>query len=205
VVEREITIDGGATLFIQPGVTLKFNPGASMVVKNGGIDARGTSDGAITFTSTNSSPAPGAYPAAIRFEKETGVASFFRYCIIEFADTGMEVAYGAPEIDRCLIARSAQAGIKVTREGAPKVSYSTFWKNAGTGALVALGGARPKVHRNNFRENDFAVQSHSSIFMDARENWWGASPPSESLFLGQINLKPWLEKPEPDAFGGRKP
>ena len=205
VVEREVTIDGGATLFIQPGVTLKFNPGASMVVKNGGIDARGTSDGAITFTSSSSSPTPGAYPAAIRFEKETGVASFFRYCIIEFADTGMEVAYGSPEIDRCLIARSAQAGIKVTHGGAPKVSYSTFLKNAGTGALVALGGARPKVHRNNFRENDFAVQSHSSIFVDARENWWGASPPSESLFLGQINLKPWLEKPEPEAFGGRKP
>jgi parallel beta-helix repeat protein len=205
VVEREVLIDGGATLFIQPGVTLKFNPGASMIVKNGGIDARGTSDGAITFTSSSSSPAPGAYPAAIRFAKETGVASFFRYCIIEFAETGMEVAYGSPQIDRCLIARSAQAGIKVTQEGAPKISYSTFLQNAGTGALVALGGARPKVHRSNFRENDFAVQSHSSIFMDARENWWGASPPSESLFLGQMNLKPWLEKPEPEAFGGRRP
>jgi parallel beta-helix repeat protein len=205
VVEREVMIDGGATLFIQPGVTLKFNPGASMVVKNGGIDARGTSDGAITFTSSNSSPTPGAYPAAIRFAKETGVASFFRYCIIEFAETGMEVGYGSPEIDRCLIARSAQAGIKVTQEGAPKISYSTFLQNAGTGALVALGGARPKVHRSNFRENDFAVQSHSSIYMDARENWWGGSPPSESLFLGQMNLKPWLEKPEPEAFGGRKP
>jgi parallel beta-helix repeat protein len=205
VVEREVMIDGGATLYIQPGVTLKFNPGASMVVKNGGIDARGTSDGAITFTSSSSSPTPGAYPAAIRFAKETGVASFFRYCIIEFAETGMEVAYGSPEIDRCLIARSAQAGIKVTQEGAPKISYSTFLQNAGTGALVALGGARPKVHRSNFRENDFAVQSLSSIFMDARENWWGANPPSESLFLGQLNLKPWLDKPEPEAFGGRKP
>ncbi len=205
VVEREVMIDGGATLFIQPGVTLKFNPGASMLVKNGGINARGTSDGTITFTSSSSSPTPGAYPAAIRFEKEPGMASFFRYCIIEFAETGMEVAYGSPEIDRCLIARNGQAGIKVTHEGAPKVSYSTFLQNAGTGALVALGGARPKVHRNNFWENDFAVQSHSSIFIDARENWWGASPPSESLFLGQINLKPWLEKPEPEAFGGRRP
>lgn len=205
VVEREVLIDGGATLFIQPGVTLKFNPGASMVVKNGGIDARGSSDGAITFTSSISSPTPGAYPSAIRFEKETGVASFFRYCIIEFAETGMEVAYGSPEIDRCLIARSAQAGIKVTHQGAPKISYSTFLRNAGTGALVALGGARPEVHRSNFRENDFAVQSHSSIFMDVRKNWWGGNPPSDSLFLGEMNLKPWLEKPEPEAFEGRKP
>jgi parallel beta-helix repeat protein len=205
VVEREVTIDGGATLFIQPGVTLKFNAGASMVVKDGGIDARGTPDGTITFTSSNSSPTPGAYPAAVRFEKESGVASFFRYCVIEYAETGMEVAYGSPEIDRCLIARNGQAGLKVTHQGAPKVSYSTFLQNTGTGALVALGGARPRLYRNNFRENDFAVQSHSSIFMDARENWWGASPPPESLFLGQMNLKPWLERPEPEAFGGRKP
>ena len=29
VVDREVLIDEGATLFIQPGVTLKFNPGAS--------------------------------------------------------------------------------------------------------------------------------------------------------------------------------
>ncbi len=205
VVEREVTIDGGATLFIQPGVTLKFNAGASMVVKNGGIEARGTPEGAITFTSSNSSPTPGAYPAAVRFEKESGVASFFRYCVIEYAETGMEVAYGSPEIDRCLIARNSQAGLKVTHQGAPKVSYCTFVQNTGTGALVALGGARPRLYRNNFQENDFAVQSHSSIFMDARENWWGASPPPESLFLGQMNLKPWLERPEPEAFSGRKP
>lgn len=117
----------------------------------------------------------------------------------------MEIASGAPEIDRCLIARNGQAGIKVTGEGAPKISYSTFAQNTGTGALVVLGTARPRINRNNFQDNHFAIQSHSTIFIDARENWWGGSPPPESHFLGEINLKPWLEKPEPEAFAGRKP
>jgi hypothetical protein len=205
VVDRDLRIDEGATLFIQPGVTLKFNPGASITVENGGIDARGTPEGWITFTSSSASPAPGAYPWAVRFEKSSAVASFFRYCIFEFAETGMEIAYGAPEIDRCLIARNGQAGMKVTREGAPKISYSTFAQNAGTGALVVLGAARPRLMRNNFQDNPFAIQSHSTIFIDARENWWGGSPPAESHFLGEINLKPWLDKPEPEAFAGRKP
>jgi parallel beta-helix repeat protein len=205
VVEREVTIDGGATLFIQPGVTLRFNPGASIIVRNGGVDARGTPEGWITFTSAGSSPAPGSFPAAVRFEKGGAVAGSFRYCIFEFAETALEIASGAPEIDHCLIARNVQAGIKVTQEGAPRISYCTFTQNTGTGALVVLGAARPRVNRNNFQENHFAIQSHSTIYIDARENWWGASPPPESHFLGEVNLKPWLEGPEPEAFAGRKP
>ena len=205
VVDREVTVDEGATLFIQPGVTLRFNPGASVVVKNGGIDARGTPEGWITFTTSTASPSPGAYPAAVRFEKSPAVPSFFRHCIFEFAETGMEIAHGSPEIDRCLIAKNGQVGIKVTHDGSPKVSYSTFAQNAGTGAIVLLGTARPRITRNNFLDNHFAIQSHSTIYVDARENWWGASPPPESHILGEINLKPWLERPEPEAFAGRKP
>jgi hypothetical protein len=141
----------------------------------------------------------------VRFEQPAQVASFFRYCILEFAETGLEISYGAPDIDHCLIAQNGQAGIKVTHEGAPKISFSTFANNAGTGAIIALGSARPKISRNNFQENPFAIQSQSSIYLDARENWWGGTPPPESLFLGDINLKPWLERPEPEAFAGRKP
>jgi hypothetical protein len=61
------------------------------------------------------------------------------------------------------------------------------------------------MNRNNFIDNPFAVQSFSSIYMDARENWWGSSPPKESLFLGEINYKPWLDTPEAGAFQRREP
>jgi hypothetical protein len=40
--------------------------------------------------------------------------------------------------------------------------------------------------------------------LDARENWWGTSPPNEALFLGEINYKSWLETPAAGVFQGRK-
>jgi parallel beta-helix repeat protein len=205
VVEKDVTVEKGATLFIEPGVTLKYNPGTSIVVKDGGVDARGTADRTIGFTSNSSSPSPGSYTAAVRFVQPSKLASFFRYCILEYAETGLDIAYGAPEIDHCWIANHAQVGVKVANEAEPRVFFSTFTNNLGTGAVVALGTARPKMNRNNFIDNPFAVQSFSSIYMDARENWWGSSPPKESLFLGEINYKPWLNTPEAEAFQGRKP
>ena len=203
--DRDIIVEKGATLFIEPGVTLKYNPRTSIVVKDGGVDARGTADRTITFTPNSSSPSPGSYTSAVRFAQPSKLASFFRYCILEYAETGLDIAYGAPEIDHCWIANQAQVGVKVANEAEPRIFFSTFSRNLGTGAVVALGAARPKMNRNNFLDNPFAVQSFSSIYMDARENWWGASPPPESLFLGEINYKPWLNTPEAEAFQGRKP
>jgi parallel beta-helix repeat protein len=205
VVEKDLTVEKGATLFIEPGVTLKFNPGTSIVVRDGGIDARGSADRAIIFTSNSSSPSPGSYTSAVKFSQPSNVASFFRYCILEYAETGLDIAYGGPEIDHCWIANHSQAGVKVANEAEPRFFFNTFAKNLGTGAVVALGNARPKMNRNNFIDNPFAVQSSSSIYMDARENWWGSSPPKESLFLGEINYKPWLNAPEAGAFQRREP
>jgi len=67
--------------------------------------------------------------------------------------------------------------------------------------------SNPSIHRNNFIDNPVALQIFSSIYIDARENWWGKAPPDVSLIWGDldrnINIKPWLEKPEDKAFRGR--
>jgi len=49
----------GAILFIEPGVTLKYNPGTSILVR-GGIDARGTEERVITFNFQPFLALPGA-------------------------------------------------------------------------------------------------------------------------------------------------
>ncbi|MCX5908882.1 MAG: hypothetical protein NTY64_17330 [Deltaproteobacteria bacterium] len=118
---------------------------------------------------------------------------------------GLDVVYGAPDIHYSFIGPQSQVGLRAANDAEPKISFSTFSKNGGTGAVLVQGNARPKMTRNNFQDNPFAVQSFSSITIDARENWWGSSPPSESQFLGEINYKPWLEAPETKAFQGRKP
>lgn len=204
VLEKDVSVEKGAILFVEPGVTVKYNPGTSIIVKDGGIDARGTAERVITFTSNSSSPSPGSYPSAIRFDQPSPQASFFRYCIFEYAEIGLDIAYGAPDIDHCFIANHSQAGVKVANDAQPKIFHCTFARNLGTGAIVALGTSRPKINRNNFLDNPFAIQSFSSIYLDAQENWWGSSPPQETLFLGEINYKSWLDVPEAGVFQGRK-
>ncbi|MCX5907643.1 MAG: right-handed parallel beta-helix repeat-containing protein, partial [Deltaproteobacteria bacterium] len=56
VLEKGVTIEQGATLFAEPGVVIKYNPGATLVVKDGGIDAQGTEDRMIIFSANSVSP-----------------------------------------------------------------------------------------------------------------------------------------------------
>ena len=53
-----------------------------------------------------------------------------------------------------------------------------------------------------------AIQTRSTIYIDARHNWWGSTPPDASYIFGDldrnINIKPWLTAPEEKAFRERK-
>jgi len=50
-------------------------------------------------------------------------------------------------------------------------------------------------------KNAVGIQAFSTILIDARYNWWGKTPPDDSLIWGEnINFKPWLEGPEEKAF-----
>ncbi len=81
------------------------------------------------------------------------------------------------------------------------ITGTTRLQNQGEGAITCVGTANPKIFQNNFIANTVAIQSFSSIYIDARNNWWGASPPDLKIFWGEsINIKPWLKKENPDAF-----
>src|SRR3990172_7199478 len=147
---------------------------------------------------------PGFYASAVRFTKPTKVNSAFSFCIVKYAETAFDIHYGAPEISYCHIAYNSQSGIFSRNDSAPKITYSTFLNNLGEGAIRSVGMSKPVINYNNFINNVFAVQAFSSIYIDARYNWWGNSPPDENYILknseDSINIKPWLEKPEEKAF-----
>jgi hypothetical protein len=200
-VVKDVIIDGGATLYIGPGVVLEFEQKTSFVTQNGGIIARGTKDKPIVFTAASASPTPGFYANAVQFAESTRVNSALSYCIVKYAATAFDIFAGSPEITHSFIGYSSQSGIYCRKESAPVISYNTFAHNAGEGAIVCFGRANPKIFYNNFIDNVWAIQSVSSIYIDARNNWWGSSPPDMKLIWGEnINIKPWLKKENPNGL-----
>ena len=202
---KDVIIDGGATLYIEPGVVIEFEQKTSLITEDGGIIARGTKENPITFTAAASSPTPGFYNNAVRLSKQTKVNSSFAYCIIKYATTAFDIYAGAPEISYCQIIYSAQNAVFCRNDATPVLFYNTFADNHGEGAIKCVGMANPKINNNNFIGNTVAIQSFSSIYIDARNNWWGANPPDQNMIWGDnINIKPWLEKEELKAFQGKK-
>lgn len=203
-VSRDVVITGGATLHVEPGVVLLYDQNTSIVVEDGGVIAKGTADLPIVFTASAATPVPGFYTSAVRFVKPTNIGSAFAYCSVSYGEIAFDIHYGTPEITRCHIADNAQSGIYCRNDAAPHISYNTLTGNRGEGAITCVGNARPRIHNNNITGNDFAIQARSTIYIDARNNWWGTSPPDMGMILGDleknVNIKPWLEVPEARAF-----
>ena len=205
MVIKDIVVDNGATLYIEPGVSITFNQKTSIIIKDGGVTARGTKDNPIEFTASGASPSPGFYLNAFRFtEEKTRVSSYFEYCIVKHATTAFDVQFGTPEISYCLIANNAQSGIYCRNDAAPKILYNTLSDNLGEGAIRCVGMSKPIIHYNNFVGNSVSIQSFSSIYVDARHNWWGSDPPDKNQIWGEnINIDPWLRALEVKAFSGK--
>ena len=207
-VAQNLVLDGGATLYVEPGVILRYDQNTSIIAENGGIVARGTPDRPIVFTSSAVSPSPGAYTAAVQFKKATKVNSALAYCIVKFASTAFDIYHGSPEISSCAVMNSAQNGIFCRNDAAPKISLNTFSGNQGEGAIKCVGMSNPVIRNSNFSDNAVAIQTFSSIYIDARQNWWGKSPPDLNQIWGDleknINIKPWLEAPAEQAFSEKK-
>ncbi|MDQ5984637.1 MAG: hypothetical protein CSYNP_00332 [Syntrophus sp. SKADARSKE-3] len=203
-VSQDVIIDGGATLYIEPGVVVQYDQKTVIVVEDGGIIAKGTADAPIVFTASGASPTPGFYAGVARFMKNTKVNSNFVYCILKFADIALDLHHGSPEISYCHITRNAQSGIFCRNDAAPTISYNTLSGNKGDGAITCVGNARPKINFNNIQDNDIAIRAMSSIYIDASQNWWGKTPPDMGMIWGDternINIKPPLTAPEPKAY-----
>ncbi|MBN1613578.1 MAG: DUF799 family lipoprotein [Deltaproteobacteria bacterium] len=203
-VSRDLTVDGGATLYIEPGVTIQYDQNMSINVEDGGVMARGTQDNPIHFCASAVSASPGFYRSAVRFKKATEVNSAFAYCFVRNASVAFDIYFGDPDISFCHIADNAQSGVYCRNDTAPRIRYSTFSGNRGEGAVNCVGMSNPSIHFNNFIDNEIAIRAFSSIYIDARQNWWGNYPPDPNMIWGDpeknINVNPALEVPEEKAF-----
>jgi hypothetical protein len=171
VVTKGVMIEGGSTLYVQPGVTIRFNPGTPGIeVVEGGISAKGTRDHPISFVSNSPSPAPGDYLFAVKLSGKSAVSSFFEFCRFRHSVNAMIIDHGTPDLTYSVISDNSQAGIICGNDSSPKIEYNTLARNKGTGAVFCKATASPRMRHNNVIDNPFAIQSFSRIQIDARSN-----------------------------------
>ena len=86
ILEADVYVDAGGRLEIGPGVVVKI-PGGRGVYVAGTLDAQGTVDSHITFTSTSAAPAPGSWEDIV-FYGAGASGSVMRYCDVSYGGSG---------------------------------------------------------------------------------------------------------------------
>jgi len=177
--ENSLTVATGATLTINPGTTIMFKEGTSLIV-NGTLNAVGTSINNITFDVDKNSPSAGDWEglnispyATVNFgyvniaNANYGLVldhcsyninhSTFKHCnvgIYQYQNT----AYNQL-IDNCYFDSNSVGIFSVSSE--PIITNSTFFCN-GTSCIVlegsALFGSVESYGNNHFIENDQNIQ-----------------------------------------------
>ena len=174
-VAGRIVVSKGATLFIEPGVEVQFNPRKDLIV-DGGLSAVGTSDEPVIFA--------GSKP----------LANWWYGILIRGS--------GWARLEHCQVSHAGRLrnyGIQKTGKGDLVVKNTIFSHTGGNGLWINDSTGNHVIEQNIFTSNtgglnvsnqredialmanhiqgndDFGVrnQSAGAITVDARQNWWG--------------------------------
>lgn len=178
-VSNTITVESGETLTILPGTTFKFNTGSSMIV-NGTLNAIGTSEYPITFTSqsgtTNSSwgtitlSGPGAAGSTIKYAnikygtkvQATNTSNItIRYCNIDTTYDGIRFYNSTGSIlNNTIITNSIGHGIVIENASTATVNDNVIKKTNTYRCGVGIdfgGGAGGYAARNDIYGWDWGI------------------------------------------------
>ncbi len=199
-----------ATLTLNPGVELRFEPGTGIYVgKNyasneydyyGALSAQGTPETPIIFTSNAASPAPGDWKG-IRFQNQTIDAdSLLEHCIVEYGgyttNANIYLANARPTIQYNTIRNSSHSGIYVSGTGANGSTVSCNNLKDNMYGVYTADNAQPLVNNNNFLRNQlYGIYNADSVIVDAKDNWWGdvdGPGVNGDDVYGNVDDAPWL-------------
>ena len=166
IVTGSLIVDAAATLTIEPGVTMKFDNGNSLLV-NGGLIARGTGGNEITFTSNQPTSAPGDW-GNISFTNTSVDAvlnisgsnttyisgSIIENAVIEYGGGsdggGIKIAASSPFINKNIVRSSISSslyggGIYVDGYSSPIITSNIITQNSTSntgwgGGIYTAGG-----------------------------------------------------------------
>ncbi|MDK2954951.1 MAG: hypothetical protein PWQ57_447 [Desulfovibrionales bacterium] len=188
-----LVIGKSSALYVEPGVVIRFAPGAGIQVKGGDLMVFGAKNAPVVLEPSGKKAGPGAW-SGVALDGAKRVV--LRYARIEKARYGVDVKNSSPELHGVAITRCSQAGLRVDDGGKPVMTCSRLEGNQGSGALLIEGkGVAPQLKNNLFRNNDFQVQCYAPVQIDLRSNYWSRSAPNAAFFTEQPLLDPMLNEP----------
>ena len=167
LVEGSLTIAPQATLFITPGTTVRFRPttegGSGFILIRGRIQAVGTKDSPITFTSDEVNPASGDWQGIMVLDSSK--KNILEWCSVDSAATGIAVEFSELALSQTSLTRSRTgmavrtSRVVITGGGASDCVTGVSFKN-GDGDLdnVKLSGNQRGISANG-----------GSLFLSASE------------------------------------
>jgi len=166
VVSNNVTVLSTATLTIEPGVEVRFG-GAFWIIVEGRLNAIGTQNNNITFTSNKEQPEPGDW-GTIKFIGAN--QSTLAYCLVKYATNGTTVENGNLVIQNSEISENSQNGITIIK-GQVEVEKSTIAKNLAAGISVT-GDSQVTIQNNILRVNTDGIllTGNSTSGVNIRQN-----------------------------------
>lgn len=185
-VRKTLTVLKESALVLEPGVTLRFQPEAGLVIDGGVLLAYGRAEAPIVFE-----------PSSELFEGLTvqhGGGAVIQRTIIRGARVGLRVAGASPTLESVSITNCAQAGLLLGEGAKPILACCRVAENTGMGGLVVEGlDVAPRVRQSVFEDNlPFNVQNHSPLHLDLERNYFDGATPKT---LGPVELEPMLTTP----------
>ena len=150
-VTSNILINENGSLTIEPGVKLLMSQGTYVQLIEGKIVAKGTEKEPITFTSANTTQAPGDW-AAIFLQDKTSAGTEFEHVKFEYGGGAGSDAHAALDI------RDQRSSGRVS------ITNCTF-ENNDQAAIVNdnAKGAFAKFSGNKFKKNKYALVAHARV------------------------------------------
>lgn len=154
VLTGPVTVKAGATLTIEPGVTVQCLLGAQVVVE-GAIVASGTAEAPIRITSA-ATKAPTFFDGGgIVLAKPTadGQGLVFAHCLFEYQRTGLASNGAEPSVSHCTFARNGVEGLLLADFAELTLADCTFEANDAVGLRSRARRAELTIRRCRVLKN----------------------------------------------------
>jgi hypothetical protein len=233
-VDDRVVVEQGVKLRILSGTRVTFAKGKpddegfpdTGILVDGTIEAKGTPEARIVFTSAEDAPAGGDW-GEIKLIASPGSA--FTNCDFTYATWGLHLHDSALKVSGCTFTRNSAGGIRglggaieITRctitgldtgirywRSNPKIHHNTITGN-GTGIFMRDDADGSYIKYNNIYDNteyNLKLGDGQKNDVDARLNWWGSKDlkvikakifdKKRDKFVGKVTIQPILKDKVP--------